>query len=138
MINHPDMTSINIIVEKQLLVKSLLDERRCTDLRNDIYEYLFLDHIQVSARKNKKNLIEGMNRYLERIEDYDNDPHWAISYRYDVQLQAIQCLQCGGFEFIGGIVFVNVAHRALCSCPGFREYYEEQLAIINQPLEMFM
>ena len=133
------MTSLNSIIQKQLLVKGLFDNKKCIDLRNDIYEYLFLDHIQVSARKNKKNLIEGMNRYLERIEDHDNDPHWAITYRYDVQLQATQCLQCGGFELIGGITnFTKLSHRVLCSCPGFREHYEQLIIDLNRPLEMIM
>jgi hypothetical protein len=133
------MTSSDSLIQKQLIVRSLFDSKKCIDLRNDIYEYLFLDHIQVSARKNKKNLIEGMNRYLERIEDHDNDPHWAITYRYDVQLQATQCLQCGGFELIGGITnFTKLSHRVLCSCPGYIEWYEEIMAYLDRPLEIFM
>ena len=140
------MTTLNAIIIKQLLVKNLFDNNRCLDLQNEICEYLFLDKIQVEARKNKRILIECMNRYLDRFEDEDEENTWNIIYGYELQFRAIQCIKCGGYEFIGGPLLANIAPRALCCCPGYNEFYERQIAlyeyyeqnIANQPLQMFM
>ena len=125
------------IIQKQLLIQSLFDSKNCRDLQNDICEYLFIDNIQVSARKNKKKLIEGLNTYLERISD-NTDPHWYIGYGFELQFQCIQCLECGGFKLSGVLNFDKIASRALCSCPGFHEYYEQYIIHLNQPLQIFM
>lgn len=139
------MSSTDSIINKQLIIKKFTDNKRCSDLQNEIYEYLFLDKIQVKARKNKRILIECMNRYLDRIEE-EGECMWGIRYCFEQQLQATQCLKCGGYIFIGSTLFYNVARRALCCCSGYNEFYERQIAlfqyyernIANQPLQIFM
>ena len=120
--------------EKQLLINKLLNNKNCFDLQDDIKEYLFVDSIYSDADITKKSLILNLN-HLTRLPD-DGDGYWRVSYSYgyeNIELNASQCLTCGGFEFIQGPEFRNVAPRALCNCPGFREYYLEHL---NHPLTL--
>jgi hypothetical protein len=132
------MSSLYSIIQKQLIIKELFDNKKCIDLRNDIYEYLFLDNIQFTARENKKILVEKLNKYLEKFGNNNEDPHWGLRYGYEIHLQAIQCLQCGGYEYIGGYLFGKVSHSVLCNCPGFNEYYEQHISYLNRPLEFIM
>ena len=119
-----------IYLEKQLLINKLLNKKKCFDLHNDIKEYLFLDSICSVARITKKSFILNLNQTLIRLyDDDDDDGYWRLRYGYEnIQLSAEQCLTCGGFKFIAGPLFENVAPRALCSCPGFREFYLQQIA----------
>jgi len=123
-------------LEKQLLINQLLNNKKCFDLHNCIKEYLFVDSIYSAARIKKNSLIFNLNQGLTHIKDEEYG-YWALRYNYDTQLAATQCIMCGGFEFISGPGFQNVASRALCSCPGFREYYLEQIAHLNEPLLIF-
>jgi hypothetical protein len=122
-----------IYFEKQLLINKLLNNKKCFDLHDDIKEYLFVDSIYSDADITKKSLMLNLNQCLTRFPD-DGDGYWRLSYGYEnIQLNASQCLTCGGFEFIAGPGFRNVAPRALCCCPGFREYYLQHL---NHPLTL--
>lgn len=122
-----------IYYKKQLLINKLLNNKNCVDLQDDIKSYLFVDFIYSEAHITKKSLILNLNQCLTRLPD-DGDGYWRISYRYDnIQLNASQCLTCGGFEFIAGPGFRNVAPRALCCCSGFREHYLQHL---NHPLTL--
>ena len=119
--------------EKQLLINKLLNNKNCFDLHDDIKEYLFIDSIYSEAHITKKSLILNFNQVLVRSPD-DDDGYWTLSYGYEHrQLAAEQCLTCGGFKFIQEPQFMSVASRALCNCPGFREYYLEHL---NDPLTL--
>lgn len=124
-----------IYIEKQLLINKLLNNNKCFDLHDDIKEYLFIDSIYSDAHIIKKGLILNLYQRLIRLEDEDEDGFWKLHYGgYDnIQLYALQCLACGGFKFIQGPEFRNIAPRALCCCPGFREYYLQHL---NHPLEL--
>jgi hypothetical protein len=111
-----------IYFEKQLLINKLLNNKNCFDLHDDIKEYLFVDSIYSEAHITKKSLILNFNQVLTRLPD-DGDGYWRLSYGYEnIHLAAEQCLTCGEFKFIQEPRFINVAPRALCSCPGFREY----------------
>jgi hypothetical protein len=125
-----------IYLEKQLLINKLLNNKKCFDLNHEIKEYLFVDFIYSDARIKKNSLIFNLNQGLTRIKD-EEFGYWALRYNYDIQLAATQCLTCGGFEFISGPLFQNVAPRALCCCPGFREYYLQEIAHWNEPLLIF-
>ena len=122
-----------IYIEKQLLINKLLNNKNCFDLQDDIKEYLFGDSIYSEVHITKKSLILNFNQVLVRSPD-DDDGYWTLSYGYEhIQLAAEQCLTCGGFKFIQEPQFMSVASRALCNCPGFREYYLEHL---NDPLTL--
>jgi hypothetical protein len=109
-----------IYLEKQLIINKLLNNKNCYDLHNDIKEYLFIDSICSVARITKKSFILNLNQTLTRLAD-DDDGYWRLRYGYeDIQLSAEQCLICGGYKFISGPGFLDVAPRALCCCPGFR------------------
>lgn len=125
-----------IYLEKQLLINKLLNNKKCFDLHNEIKEYLFIDYIYSEARIKKNSLIFNLNQGLSRIKD-EEFGYWALRYNYDIQLAGTQCVMCGGFEFISGPGFLNVASRALCCCPGFREYYLQEIAQFNEPLLIF-
>ena len=123
-----------IYIEKQLLINKLLNNKNCFDLHHYINEYLFVDSIYSDARITKKSLILNLNQSLVYLNDEDDDGYWRLSYGYEnIRLAAQQCLTCGGFRFtfIQGQEFV--APRALCCCPGFREYYLQNL---NYPLQL--
>ena len=125
-----------IYLEKQLLINKLLNNKNCFDLHHDIKEYLFVDYIYSETRIKQKKLIFNLNQSLNRLKEEEYG-YWSLRYGYDIQLAATQCLTCGGFEFISGPGFQNVAPRALCCCPGFREYYLEEIAHWNEPLLIF-
>ena len=125
-----------IYLEKQLLINKLLNNKTCFDLHHDLKEYLFIDYIYSDARIKKKSLIFNLNQNLSRLPD-DEYGYWRLRYGYDIQLNATQCITCGGFEFIAGPGFLNVAPRALCCCPGFREFYLAEIENWNQPLLIF-
>ena len=116
-----------IYFEKQLLINKLLNNKNCFDLQDDIKGYLFGDSIYSEAHITKKSLILNFNQVLVRSPD-DGDGYWRLSYGYEnIRLAAEQCLTCGEFKFIQEPRFINVAPRALCNCPGFREYYLQHL-----------
>ena len=133
-------------VEKQVTINKLLDNKRCFDLRDEIKNYIFGDVVYTLSRKKKDNLIKSLKNNLEYSYDTINGSlspsrqsgQWALGYGYEVQFQAIQCVACGGFEFVNPPVLGNVAHRALCSCDGFADYYNEQAAMFNEPLQIYM
>ena len=123
-----------IYFEKQLLINKLLNNKKCFDLQDDIKGYLFVDSIYSEAHITKKSLILNLKQTLVYLNDEDDDGYWKLSYGYEnIRLAAEQCKKCGGFKFIAGPEFRNVAPRALCCCPGFREYYLQHL---NHPLTL--
>ena len=92
---------------------------------NPLRDDLFGDSIYSEAHITKKSLILNFKQVLTRLPD-DGDGYWRLSYGYEnIQLAAEQCLTCGGFKFTEEPK--NVAPRALCNCPGFREYYLQYL-----------
>jgi hypothetical protein len=100
---------------------------------------LFVDFIYVDSRNKKNKLISNLNRDLHYYPEENDDGHWTISYGYKFQFQCITCKTCGGYEFIGNInVYINTGRNALCSCYGFEEYYQENIAAMNTPLEIIM
>lgn len=124
-------------LEKQLLINQILNNKKCFDLNHEIKEYLFVDFIYSDSRIKKNSLIFNLNQSLTRTKDEEHYGYWALRYGYETHIAATQCIMCGGFEFITGIAFQNVASRALCSCPGFREYYLQEIADLNEPLLIF-
>lgn len=132
------MSTINPFIEKQLIIGEILNKKGCYDLRHDIKNYLFIDTITAESHRRKRLLIDGLNYYLDRLDNQNNESHWYISYGFEVQFQAVQCSTCGGFQFVNGDILPHVAHRALCSCDGYAEYYQQQIAYLNQPLQIFM
>lgn len=123
-----------IYFEKQLLINKLLNNKKCFDLQDDIKGYLFMDSIYSEAHITKKSLILNLKQSLVYLKDEDDDGYWRLSYGYEnIRLAAEQCITCGGFKFIQEPQFINVASRALCSCPGFRDYYLQHL---NDPLTL--
>jgi hypothetical protein len=133
-----DTNTSPIYLEKQLLINKLLNNKKCFDLHHDIKEYLFVDSIYSESRIKKKSLILNLDQSLTRLQNnHQYDGYWELRYGYDIQLSSTQCITCGGFEFIAGPGFQNVAPRALCCCPGFREFYLEQIANFNEPLLIF-
>ena len=123
--------------KKLLIINNLLDKRKYFDIHDEIKSYLFVDHIYSDARTHKKNFILNFEQYFTRFEDDEVKGHWSIRYGNDINFECKQCILCGGFECIAGPLFENVAPRALCSCPGFMEYYLQEIATLNEPLFIF-
>lgn len=105
-------------IEKQCIIHKLLDNKRCFDLRNDIKKYLFVDTVYAESRRRKNELIadfkEGIIKYENDGNDYENSSHWAIQHQYSisVQLQALHCNACGEYRFTGS----QLSYRATCLC----------------------
>ena len=123
--------------KKLLIINNLLNKRKCFDIHDEIKSYLFIDQIYSDARTHKKNFILNFDQYFMRLEDNEENGYWSIRYGIDINFECKQCILCGGFEFISGPVFENVAPRALCSCPGFMEYYLQEIANLNELLFIF-
>ena len=130
------MNAYQICLEKQLLINKLLDNRRCFDLRNDIKNYLFVDHIYLDSRNKKNKLINNFNLFSIR-SDCEFSGNWVLRYSYDVYFDCINCILCGGFKYITPRLHIQIAQRALCSCPGFQEEFSHEIYMLNQPLQIF-
>jgi hypothetical protein len=130
------MNAYQICLEKQLLINKLLDNRRCFDLRNDIKNYLFVDHIYLDSRNKKNKLIKNFNLFSIRSE-CEFSGNWVLRYGYEIYFDCINCILCGGFKYITPRLHIKVASRALCSCPGFQEEYSHEIYMLNQPLQIF-
>jgi len=122
-------------IGKQLLINCLLEDRGCFDLRHEVKSYLFMDEVQKTSLQRKNNLIKGIKCFINRWQD---EGHWATTYLYQINVQCISCLECGGYSFIGNpYMYVHVAPRALCNCAGFDQYYQENISSIIQPLTIY-
>lgn len=127
---------MEIIIEKGILINKLLWNKNCEYLNEELKSYLFIDYVQARARFLKKRLITHMKIGLRYTIEGN---HWCLSFMYNVQLQCCSCLDCGGYEMIGrSDVYVNAAPRCFCSCPGFQEIYQQNINILNAPLEIYM
>lgn len=127
---------MNTITVKQLLINKLLTS---SDLQEEVKSYIFLDITYVNTRNIKNKLILGLNLKLDYWQSPLGEEHWALCYGFEVQFQCESCLDCGGYTFIGNqIVYTNIAPRALCCCPGFQEYYQNNISVINAPLNIYM
>jgi len=123
-------------ITKQLMINSF---RIPLELCEEIKGYLFVDFVYADSRNKKNKLISGLNRCLEYHPEENDNGHWSIRYGYELQLQCTTCKTCGGYEMVGNPhVYANTSRNALCSCAGFEEYYQENIAAFNAHLEFIM
>lgn len=126
------------ILSKQLLINCLLEDKGCFDLRDEVKGYLFIDEVHRTSIQRKNRLIQGIKCFIHRWQDPEDLGHWATTYLYQINVQCISCLECGGYSFINNPeLYINIARRALCNCAGFDQYYQENISIIVQPLEIY-
>lgn len=113
------MNSIDVF--KQLIVNYLMNSK---DLQEEVKSYIFYDKKEFESRHNKRGLINqfklGLN-YFPSIKG-----HWALCYRYERQLQAVNCEFCGQFHIANNQDSTTLPENMICNC--HEEYVEE---IIN-------
>ena len=98
----------NIIIEKQLIMSSFPVPN---DIQKYIKEFLFLDENQYQILKNRKNVVSSLKNEL--CYDVEID-HWCL-WTSTVQLQAVNCEQCGNFLQVGSI-YINLPECCVCKC----------------------
>ena len=111
---------------KQLAINSLLNS---TDLQEQVKQFVFYDRTEAEARRNKKGLINQLKlglRYLPAI-NYQN---WLIGFRYEVQLQAVNCPCCGQYIIANNEDFTTLGDSIVCKCDD--EYVDEIMTYTQQ------
>jgi hypothetical protein len=110
----------SLVIHKQLIINSMALP---LDLINEIKDFLFYDKFSAESRQKKRGLVNQFKLGLWYQPDFKQG-HWALAFRYETQIQAINCVCCGQF------IVANADPPPLpiaCNCD--EEYAEE---IINQ------
>lgn len=101
---------MNNSIAKQIIVNQLPVP---TEINDYIKGFIFYDKDSSQFRKNKKILNDFLTDYLMYFEDTTDEGHWALIVRGESQLQAINCIDCGGYVFAGAS---SLPTRAMCNC----------------------
>jgi|LauGreDrversion4_2_1035121.scaffolds.fasta_scaffold10798_5 hypothetical protein len=108
----------SLVIYKQLVINSIALPM---DLINEVKNYLFYDKLSAESRNKKRGLINQLKLGLWYMPDFTQG-HWGLSYRYEVQLQAINCPSCGQFVYAGYIALIP---STACNC-GQNHFGEDQ------------
>ena len=108
----------SLVIHKQLVINSIALPM---DLINEIKDYLFYDRLSAESRNKKRGLINQLKLGLCYIPDFRGG-HWGLSYRYERQMQAVNCPSCGQFLYAGGIALIP---STVCNC-GQNHFGEDQ------------
>lgn len=124
---------MNSVITKQLLINSLPIP---DELKDNIKEYLFIDHVTVKTKNFKKNLTDTVKRFYR----FEKNGYVSISHRYFFQFQSSFCKDCGGYTVIVDKFdnYFNISRPALCSCQGYIDIYFQNIGHINTPLNIYM
>jgi hypothetical protein len=120
------MMMTNDDIFKQLTINSFMIP---TVLQELVKGFVFYDKVEAEARRNKT----GLNNQLKLGLTYFGDDvdfhhgHWGLSYRYERQLQAVNCPCCGNFHLANNQDFTTLNPSITCHCDD--EYVDE---IMNQ------
>lgn len=112
----------SLVTHKQLVINSIALP---IDLINAIKDFLFYDRLSAESRHKKRGLINQFKLGLW-YEPGFKDGHWALAFRYEAQLQAINCVCCGQYQ-IGGQALV-------CNCD--ENYVEEIMEQISGKMDI--
>jgi hypothetical protein len=108
---------------KQLAINAVLN---ASDLQLKVKEFVFYDRVEAYARQKKRGLINMLKLGLSYYLDNFNEGHWGLSYRYERQLQAVNCPCCGNFHLANNQDASTLNPALTCQCDD--DYVEE---IIN-------
>jgi hypothetical protein len=103
---------MNSSISKQIIINQL---PLPTEINDYIKDFIFYDKVLSQLRKNKKILTDILTDRLIYFDD-TNGGHWGLTVRGDTQLQAINCMHCGGYVFAGELILPS---RATCTCSNF-------------------
>lgn len=131
------MTLVNSTdIFKQLVINSFM----LPDvLHEEVKSYIFYDRLEVQTRHNKKCLNNQLNLGLNyRPANYGYwglyVGHWALSYRYERQLQAVNCICCGQFYIANREDRNGLPVNLICNCD--EDYVEEIMTYVSMRDEM--
>lgn len=99
----------SLVIHKQLVINSIALPM---DLINAIKDFLFYDRLSAESRHKKRGLINELKLGLWYMPDFTQG-HWALSYRYERQMQAVNCVPCGQFVYAGRIALPLLSQ---CNC----------------------
>ena len=105
----------SLVIYKQLIINSI---NLPLEILNEIKDYLFYDRLTAESRHKKRGLINQLRLGLWYQPDFE-EGHWALAFRYECQLQSINCVCCGQFR-IGNQLLPQIMN---CNCD--EEYVEE-------------
>jgi hypothetical protein len=110
---------------KQLAINSLINSK---DLQEEVKSFIFYDRKEAEAKRNKQGLINQLKLGLRYYPD-NQGGHWALNFRYERQLQAINCICCGQYHIANNQDFTTLPARLLCNCD--ENYVEEIMQYID-------
>jgi hypothetical protein len=96
---------------KQLTINSLINSR---ELQEEVKSFIFYDRKEKETRDKKRGLINQLNLGLNYYPAIDG--HWALSYRYERQLQAVNCICCGQFHVANREDSSTLPESMICYC----------------------
>lgn len=108
---------------KQCVINSLITSE---DLQYEIKMFLFYDINTAEAIRNKRGLINQLKLGLNYMPAING--HWGLSYRYEIQLQAINCICCGQFLSANNYNAGDLPENMICHCD--EEYLYEIMSYI--------
>ena len=113
----------SLIIYKQLIINSI---ELPLELLNEVKNYLFYDKISAESKNKKRRLINQFKRWLWYQPDFE-DGHWALCYRYEIQMQGINCRCCGQFK-------EDFSNQPSMTCFCDQEYVEEIMEQVSSRL----
>lgn len=116
------------LIHKQLIINSMALP---IEMINEVKEYLFYDKCSAESRNKKSGIINQFKLGLWYDPDFQNG-HWSLAYRYERQLQAVNCPCCG--QFVNGVHYgPPVPPTMACQCD--EEYVEEIMEQVCRKME---
>ena len=110
--NTNDIDGMNMSIKKQCIMNQLSVP---PEIQNYIKDFVFMDTVTSNTKKQKKQLLNKLNTSLFYLNlDLHNfqDGHWALAAD-NIQLQAVNCLECGEFIFANSVIGIGSQCRCL-------------------------
>ena len=117
----------SIDIYKQCAINSLFNS---TDLQEMVKQFVFYNKTEAEARRNKNGLINQLKLGI----NYRGYGHWALSFRYEVQLQAVNCSCCGQYHVANHQDYTTLNPSLICYCD--EEYAEEIMSYVYKQSEL--
>lgn len=108
----------SLVIQKQLIINSMALP---IELIHEVKDYLFYDKLSTESRNKKRGLINQFKLGLWYQPDFEQG-HWALAFRYERQMQAINCVCCGQFVGINSDQEFPVTMACYCD-----EHYVEEI-----------
>lgn len=110
--NANELDYMTMSIKKQCIMNQISVP---TEIQNYIKDFVFMDTVMSNTKKHKKQLLNNLKTTLIYLNlDLHNlhIGHWALTAD-NIQLQAINCLDCGEFIFANSVIGIGSQCRCL-------------------------